>query len=320
MSLPAHVTRTLERLSEGVARGDVATRAAAISEAYRSGGASTLIKDATDALAYALVRMPATFAAVSACFDAINNADSTFAPRSLLDVGAGPGTATWAAAQIIPSLRDFALLDANSVLRDIAHEMARGEQAFAGLTYRLGDATAELRAAPEADLVVASYAIGELDDVRRNDLVERMWARTTGMLLIVEPGTPDGYSRIIAARKQLIAAGARVAAPCPHDAACPLTAPDWCHFAQRLPRSRDHMHLKNASVPFEDEKFSYIAVSRTPAHSRKPRVLAPVVPTKIEIAAKLCLPGGQAQVAHIPRRDRTAYAAARRWRWGDTAG
>ena len=86
--------------------------------------------------------------------------------------------------------------------------------------------------------MVASYLVGEMQDAERADLADLMWAKTSDTLLIVEPGTPAGYARIIALRGQLIAQGAHVAAPCPHDAECPLIAPDWCHFTQRLPRSR----------------------------------------------------------------------------------
>ncbi len=73
-----------------------------------------------------------------------------------------------------------------------------------------------------ADLVIASYLIGELGESERTRLADAMWTKTRDTLVIVEPGTPAGYARIIAARAQLIASGAHVAAPCPHDRACPL--------------------------------------------------------------------------------------------------
>jgi ribosomal protein RSM22 (predicted rRNA methylase) len=117
-------------------------------------------------------------------------------------------------------------------------------------------------------------------------------------------------------RAQLIALGAHVAAPCPHDGECPLVAPDWCHFAQRLPRSRAHKTLKGAELPFEDEKFAYVALTRDPVARQPARVLAQPQVGKVEVTAKLCTSGGLA-IAKIPRRAKADYARARRWRWGD---
>src|SRR5262249_42935885 len=136
-------------------------------------------------------------------------------------------------------------------------------------------------------------------------------------LLVIEPGTPAGYARIVIARTQLIAAGAQVLAPCPHEAPCPLQAPDWCHFSRRLARSRAHKQVKGADVPFEDERFSYVVLTRTPATKHPSRILAQPVVGKAEIAAKLCTPDGLT-TAKIARRDKAAYASARHWRWGDT--
>jgi ribosomal protein RSM22 (predicted rRNA methylase) len=135
-------------------------------------------------------------------------------------------------------------------------------------------------------------------------------------LLVVEPGTSAGYVRIIALREQLIAAGAHVAAPCPHSGPCPLAAPDWCHFTQRLQRSRAHKQVKDAEVPFEDEKFAYVALTRSPVAARPSRVLAQPQVTKVEVTAKLCTQAG-VTLARTPRRARADYAIARRWRWGD---
>jgi ribosomal protein RSM22 (predicted rRNA methylase) len=164
--------------------------------------------------------------------------------------------------------------------------------------------------------VIASYLIGEIGEAERRMLAERLWAKTSDTLLVVEPGTPAGYARIIELRAQLIASGAHVAAPCPHDGKCPLHAPDWCHFAQRLPRLRAHIQVKGAELPFEDEKFSYVVLTRNPAVTGLPRVLAPPVVSKVDVSAKLCTADGL-QMAKVPRRDKTAYAHARRWRWGE---
>jgi ribosomal protein RSM22 (predicted rRNA methylase) len=315
-SLPPELKTALDVKLEGLSRHEAAARAALISKTYRDGGGSGAIKSETDALAYGLARMPATYAAITASLNALREIRPDFAPESLLDVGAGPGTASWAAAEAFASLKTFTLIDANEALRALALDLARGSTRLSDLTYKKGEARAALSEAGPADLVIASYMIGEMADSERRPLAEAMWARTRDTLLIVEPGTPAGYARIIALREQLVARGAHVAAPCPHEKNCPLTSPDWCHFSQRLPRSQAHKQIKGAELAFEDEKFSYVVLSRAPATRRASRVLAPPVATKVEVTAKLCTADGLA-IARVPRRDKTAYARARRWRWGD---
>jgi len=314
--LPAELKAALEVRLQGLSRNDAAERATSISRTYRDGGDSSAIRSGPDALAYALARMPATYAAVTASLNALSAIRPGFAPASLLDVGAGPGTASWAAAEAFASLQSFTLLDANGALRALALELVRDSARLRDLNYVHRDARAALADAPATDLVVASYVIGEIGDGERSPLAARLWEKSRDTLLIVEPGTPAAYARIIALRRQLIAAGAHVIAPCPHDGVCPLTAPDWCHFTQRLPRSRAHRHLKGAELAFEDEKFAYLALSRAPVAAGPARVLAQPVVSKVEVTAKLCTAGGLL-LAKVPRRARADYARARRWRWGD---
>jgi ribosomal protein RSM22 (predicted rRNA methylase) len=314
--LPAELKAALEAKLQGLSRGDAAERSARISETYRGGGGSAAIRSEADALAYALARMPATYAAVSAGLNALCEIRPDFAPKTLLDIGAGPGTATWAAAQTFPSLADYTAIDANPALRTLALDLFGRSPHLSDVRYMGSDARAALPDAEAADLLIASYLVGEIDGTERAALVDQMWAKARDTMLIVEPGTPAGYARIITLRAQLIALGAHVAAPCPHDGECPLVAPDWCHFTQRLPRSRAHIALKGAELPFEDEKFAYVALTRVPIARHPARVLAQPEVGKVEVTAKLCTPNGLA-IAKVPRRAKADYARARRWRWGD---
>jgi ribosomal protein RSM22 (predicted rRNA methylase) len=314
--LPAELKAALDAKLQGFSRSDAASRAALISKTYRDGGNSGAIRTEADALAYALARMPATYAAVTASLNALCEITPDFAPQNLIDVGAGPGTATWAAVEAFPSLATLTLLDANPALRALALDLADRSTRLRDLKYERGEARAALADAEPADLVVASYMIGEISEQEQRELAALMWSKTRDTLLVVEPGTPAGYRRIIALREQLIAAGAHVAAPCPHDGKCPLRAPDWCHFTQRLPRSRTHMQVKGVELPFEDEKFSYVALTRAPTARQFERVLAQPTVTKVEVTAKLCTPDGLA-ITSVSRRAKAAFARARRWRWGD---
>src|SRR6266404_2017455 len=124
-SLPAELKAALDAKLQGLSRNEAAARSALISKTYRDGGGSGTIKSETDALAYALARMPATYAAIAASLNALREVRPDFAPTTLLDVGAGPGTASWAAAEAFSSLRSFSLLDDNATLSRLALELAQ---------------------------------------------------------------------------------------------------------------------------------------------------------------------------------------------------
>ena len=318
--LPAPLRAALDRALEGMPRKGLAERAARTSQAYRAGLPSAgVIREADDALAYALTRLPATYAACSAVLAEAARTAPGFAPKSLLDAGSGTAAASWAACAVWPGAEAATWLDASPPFLALAAQLAAGGPA----ALRAADARrADLTSGgpwPRADLVIASYALAEIAPDRQASIVSELWNACEGMLALVEPGTPAGHARILAARNALIAAGATVVAPCPHAEACPLIGEDWCHFSVRLPRSRDHRLAKGAEVPFEDERFSYLVAARPgiAAIPPRPRVLAPPRVGKPGIALKLCGVDGAVEQRLISKRDKPAYAATRRLGWGD---
>src|SRR5258708_25013283 len=188
--LPAELKAALEARLQGFSRNDAAERAALISQTYRDGGGSTAIRTAADALAYALARMPATYAAVTASLNALREIHPGFAPKSQLDVGAGPGTATWAAAEVFSSLQSFTLVDANGALRALALDLTSGSTRLREINYHRGEARAALADAEAADLVVASYIIGEISDAERRRPAGLDRTKTRDTRLILQPGQP----------------------------------------------------------------------------------------------------------------------------------
>ena len=315
MNMPSWIREALEESLEGVSRKELAARAESLSAAYRAQGGSTLIRTQLDALAYALVRMPATYAAVRYALQEAAQRCAQLQPASLLDVGAGPGTASWAAADVWPSLGQMTLLDQNAALLEVSRKIgkacgdARVEHVQGTIPAALGEA---------ADLVVASYALTEIPASALNGVLEKLWPLAQQMLVIVEPGTPEGFRRILQYREWLKKAGAHVVAPCTHMEACPLhSAERWCHFSQRLSRTRDHLQVKSASVNYEDEKLCYlVAVRQEPAASAKQRILSTPRVNKGEILLQTCAPGA-VELVTIRRAQKQAYKAARHYSWGD---
>jgi len=169
-----------------------------------------------------------------------------------------------------------------------------------------------------ADVVTASYVLTELGDGPLLPGLETLWSRTTRLLVVVEPGTPDGFRRILDSRAFLLARGAAIVAPCSHEDRCPLsTAERWCHFSARLPRSRDHLAAKGAEVPFEDEKFTYLIAGKGFGDlARGRRVLATPRADKGGLTFTLCAPD-IAELHRTARGDKNAYRKARRLGWGD---
>ena len=254
--------------------------------------------------------MPATYAACAAVFGRLKEMMPDFVPASLLDVGAGTGAASWAAAMAWPEISTITLLDRNPALRDLARQLAQ-----AGLPQTeilSGDVFAPK---PKADLVVASYVLAELPEKEAAAVAVDLWRSAGSALALVEPGTPDGFARIRKARAALIQAGAHVAAPCTHDKDCPMSGDDWCHFSQRLPRSRDHMLLKDAHVPFEDERYCYVVVMREKVASGA-RILAPPLESKPGLTFKLCDENGL-RAQFVASRDKEEYRRVRKSGWGD---
>jgi ribosomal protein RSM22 (predicted rRNA methylase) len=319
MQLPQDLREAIDRELEGIPLADLARAAERLSERYRSErrDGTFHLNDELAAWAYLATRMPATFAAVSASYRAVAEARPDFRPRTILDVGAGPGTATWAAAACWESLNDAVLLEGSPVIRTVGARLAQPLMLdrTAWLSARLDDDLSDLGG---RDLVVLAYVLGELAPALRAPLIGQLWNLARDVLVVVEPGTPEGWRRILGVRDQLIAAGAHVLAPCPHAHACPLATPDWCHFSARVPRSRLHREAKGGTVPWEDEKFIYVAASRHPGRQSKARVVAPPHTSKAALTLKLCQKDGHAAEQSFARRDGAPFKAVRKLSWGDT--
>jgi ribosomal protein RSM22 (predicted rRNA methylase) len=319
MELPPLLRRAIDRALDGVAVADLAAAAAALSQRYREERreGAFYVASRRDALAYVAVRLPATYAAVRASFDAIAEARPDFVPKTMLDIGAGPATALWAAADCWPALADALLVEASPVLRACGEELA-AEAELPNMIWRIANVGSDAIDDAPRDLVTLAYVLNELAPNVRQSALERLWRATADTLVIVEPGTPAGWQRILAARRQLIESGAHVVAPCPHAHECPLQPPDWCHFARRVARSRLHRQAKGADVPWEDEKFSYVALSRRPAPAAGARVIARPRKASGRVTLKLCRPDGSAGDQLFSRRDGDLFKRASRSDWGSS--
>ncbi|MFJ2869651.1 small ribosomal subunit Rsm22 family protein [Streptomyces sp. NPDC087298] len=276
-----------------------------------------VLRDRSDVAAYAAYRMPATFEAVRSALAALREAAPDWAPATHTDVGGGTGAASWAVAGAWAGPRTTVLDWAEPALA-LGRELAglSGIPALTAAEWRRARIGAGLELAP-TDLITVSYVLKELTADVRTALVDTA-AAAAQAVVVVEPGTPDGYARIIEARDRLIAAGLSVAAPCPHDEACPIEpGTDWCHFSARVSRSSLHRQVKGGSLPYEDEKFSYVVATRFAAQPVGARVIRKPQIRKGQVLLDLCTRDEALRRATVTKRHGELYRAARDIAWGD---
>jgi ribosomal protein RSM22 (predicted rRNA methylase) len=319
---------------QGAGLASLSTGVQRLMDAYRSGEVpdAPVLASARDVAAYAAYRMPATAAATGAAFAQMRRALPGWVPSSVLDFGAGTGAASWAVADQLPPATGVTLLEQSGEAIRLGQAIL-GQSELAGLRHatwhrwRLADPGPgpgrpdnRVQLPPGASLAIASYVLGELAAPLQERLVE-LAVEAAPAILLLEPGTPAGHRRILAARALLLASGYTVVAPCPHQRECPLAVPgDWCHFAVRLQRSSTHRRIKGAELPYEDEKFSYVgAVRPGPAVPDWPagRVVRRPQLRKNLVVLDLCTSDGRAAALPVGKSKGETYRQARKTSWGD---
>lgn len=303
-------------MAQGRSLKSLGTNYQNISDRYRDtrGNVVLQIRSADEALAYALARMPATY---GAAHDVIGRAVETIPaldPHSLIDLGAGPGTATLATMEHFLHLKNITLVEPNAHLRGLAQHLCKHD------TIDISFEPATLNTAAlgnPADLVLLSYVLNEIPESDLDKTLEKLWDATKQALIIVEPGTPAGFELVLKIRAKLLQLGARIAAPCPHDLDCPLKETSlWCHMSTRIERTALHRKVKaDASLGYEDEKFSYIVATRLPAARPSARLIGHPHGQKL-ISLELCEETGKAANRVLSKRDED-YKRAKKLEWGD---
>ncbi|GHH15559.1 small ribosomal subunit Rsm22 family protein [Streptomyces rubradiris] len=299
---PKEVAAAVDRLIANY-RGDTPTHA-------------PILRDQADVAAYAAYRMPATFEAVRSALAALADALPGWTPAGHTDVGGGTGAATWAVQTTWPGERAVTVLDWAEPALAVGRRLAAAHPALKDARWRRARIGADLTL-DDTDLVTVSYVLNELTESDRAALVDAA-ARAARTVVIVEAGTPAGYARVIEARDRLVRAGFRIAAPCPHSAACPIApGSDWCHFSARVGRSSLHRQVKGGSLAYEDEKFSYVAATRLPAEPAPARVVRRPQIRKGQVLLDLCEADERLRRSTVTKRHGDLYKAARDADWGD---
>lgn len=288
-----------------------------ITQKYKqhSGKGERLVVDRIEATVYAAVRMPATYASVySALYHTLECIPMT-ETYSLMDVGAGTGAGTFAAAELL-KLCGITCFEREREMRILGRSFTEGMKDSVLKQSRWIDCDLQQGIDQRADIVLSSYVLNEMTEQQRQNTVQNLWEHTDRLLLIVEPGTPEAFLQLRRIRDMLLLRGAHIAAPCVMDGQCTLGENDWCHFTARVQRSKLHKLLKDADVPYEDEKFSYIAFVRKTVERNGCRLLRHPIIAKGNIRLELCTENGK-ESRIITAKNKKLFKAARKADSGD---
>ena len=125
MDLPIELRTATEKLIEGYKQAQLKKVSQELSERYRyeSGEGKKLLSQYIEAVVYSLVRLPATFGAVT---DAIQYSLEYFDGEieSLLDVGAGTGAATWAIVNAL-QIKQVTCLEREKAMRQVGEMLMK---------------------------------------------------------------------------------------------------------------------------------------------------------------------------------------------------
>uniref|UniRef100_A0A7N0UG87 Methyltransferase-like protein 17, mitochondrial n=1 Tax=Kalanchoe fedtschenkoi TaxID=63787 RepID=A0A7N0UG87_KALFE len=249
-----------------------------------------------EAVAYVASRMPAVYSTLYRVLSEVGRRLSDFSPENVLDFGAGTGSALWAIQEVWPqSLKKINIIEPSTPMQRAGQNLTldmKNLPQIQGHSSILEFMKKSKKSKRKNDLVIASYVLGEIPSLQdRITLARQLWELTEDVLVLVEPGTPQGSKIISQMRSHILwmekrkfkksevslnkasqdlvvhKSGAFIVAPCPHDGPCPLEkSGKYCHFVQRLQRTTSQRAYKRSKGQplrgFEDEKFSYVVFRR----------------------------------------------------------
>jgi ribosomal protein RSM22 (predicted rRNA methylase) len=311
---PPTLSRAIDAELATIPAARLRAAAEALSHAYRSRRVLQHALSPAERAAYLAVRFPSTFAVALTVWREFARVSPAARVASVLDAGAGPGTASLAAIGILNLGTRYTWLERDAGWRDAAARLAAACELRPTLLQ--GAIAGGMKPAPH-DVVIASYALNELDAGERNAAVQALWQSAKYALIVVEPGTPAGFEIVRSAREGVLSLGGHAAGPCTHDASCPMSTTDWCHRPQRVMRTPAHRAAKRAQLGFEDEKFSFVILTREPPdRSAAARIVRKPIRAAGHVHLDLCAGGALSRVT-VARSDGPAYRDARKVAWGD---
>lgn len=298
--------------------------------------------NALDRAAYGLFFFPQTFARAQFPIDEALRFRG-WIPQGealrVLDLGSGTGGTLWGAVDALrrafPDRRIAAeAVDHSPAALDALRRLGAAVYPDVAVKVREADLRGRnvLLAGESWDLITVGFAFNEAfaaagDDAAAawlEELVGRL--RPGGLLLVLEPALQVTAERLVRMRAKLIAAGAHLAGPCLHAAACPLAVGKlWCHEVRRWAPPESLLALnRRLHREVEVVKFSYLLLSErplSPVQAGAFRLVSALTAEKGRLRAMGCFDDGALREVEVQTRTLSKADQRRFYGWerGDVA-
>lgn len=326
VNLPEKISSTIGEILSRPENNGWVVRAEKLHEKYmekRSTREEPFITGYMDVLGYLGLRVSATYAQITSALLQIQEVMPDFAPTSLLDLGSGPGTGVWAATEVWPSIIRARCIDQEQSFLLVGTEILEKAQPTVAVTWQLHDVPTSLENdTGRYDLIIIANVLNELSELEREQVVEDAMDHCTGVVLIIEPGTPLGFSIIQKTAEEFSKDATCIA---PYINSSVVRSNDfWIHFPQRFQRPeflrRVRQHMRESSLmasDFEETKFSYIALSkRLTSRNVWGRCVGPVTKQKGFLELPVLTAEGIEKIK-ILKRHKAQYSFAKEIKWGE---
>lgn len=282
------------------------------------------IQTPADCLAYLAMRFPATYAQIFAALSQIQERVPDWQPKTVLELGCGPGTGIWAAKSIWPSLTHATGVDQEKLFLTLAEELHF--DAKMGLdTVWVKTSLAKWTAIEDAktyDLIIIANVLNELPSEDQEALLKKVTQRSSGIVVVLEPGTAVGY-RIIQRVAKSASETHKLIAPY-IDSAFVESNDYWIHFSQRFQRPEFQRLIRQSmresslmASDWEEATYSYVAWGDIPV-TKPPwgQCIGKVMKYKGYLIIPLLTKEAVIQ-ARVLKRHKQDYTIAKNIRWGE---
>lgn len=276
-----------------------------LSKRYRSNDKNKSVKNNLQALAYAMGRMPATHEVCKKVLEEVKYLN----PQTATDVGAGTGAATLALLETF-NIKQINCLELSNQMLNIGKLLTCEHKNICWQPFNILTDTI-----PTADLTICSYMLNEVE-ANLKEATQKLFNSFNKVLIVIEAGTPHGFGIINKVRTLAIENNLNIIAPCSSNKPCPINSNDWCAFTTRVNRNNILQQIKQGSLSYEDENYSYLIVTKEKQSNSYARILRHPEILKGHINLKVCENGNIKQVT-ITKTMGEKYKLAKKLNSGD---